>query len=169
PPPAPGKATPSLFDRPKTDDSAPAINNNTRAPQQHVEQPAEQQPSLFDPDHDDSVAGPTSDAPMKPVAKQTPTPAGNQPAARRAPATSGNKTENPFLPKHIRDRLAASRALQQSPDYPRPATKAEGLDHSDAEFAEQIVEEYLPKVEAELRKKIRALIRAEREITEKSS
>jgi len=111
--------------------------------------PPEQQPSLFD-----------------------------RPAETPAPTrVVSDKTDNPFLPKHIRDRLHTNRTLQQEisatftapPKAPQPQVKPEAkaatpsTDEAHEQVIDELVQRYLPKIEAELREKLRALLAEQNE------
>lgn len=83
------------------------------------------------------------------------------------------KGENPFLPKHIRERLKSTNsqlveAIAQTTDslLPRQSSSTPALNSqantesiesestSSSVLVDQLVEEYLPKIEAELRKRL---------------
>ena len=72
------------------------------------------------------------------------------------------KTENPFLPKHIRDRLQANRgAPGATPVTPSSIQSpvASGHDKSVEDYlVDEIIKAYLPKIEQELREKLRDLV-----------
>lgn len=143
----------------------------------------EEQPGLFDRDQLNSAPDavpPENDATGEIAAKLT---APSQAAKADTTATvmgappPSNKTENPFLPKHIRDRLQANRAAQQEmlksflkPSHlPKPgdSNKAGEAVGPDEQLVNEMLQLYLPQIEAELREKIRAMIREERKASQK--
>jgi hypothetical protein len=148
---------------------------------QEAEVRSEQQPGLFDSqptENDDgggvaeqidsalSGSGSGSGLDSSSGSHPDPTPGATTPASPR-------QSENPFLPKHIRDRINANRALQQeiaktftsapySPIPRRPRNPASGSLAVDEELIDQLVKRYLPRIEAELREKLRAMLKEER-------
>jgi hypothetical protein len=67
-------------------------------------------------------------------------------------STTKARGENPFLPQHIRDRLHTSKTLvdiiKEHP--PAPEQKAHPTNH----IVEEIIADYMPKIEAELRERL---------------
>ncbi|MGQ9426075.1 hypothetical protein ACXYTJ_11335 [Gilvimarinus sp. F26214L] len=122
----------------------------------------ESQPGLFDKPRRE---------PAKPPADHGDSVTAQEPGAEPPPV---RKTENPFLPKHIRDRINANRAAQQNmlnslstaPAKP-PRQDAESRSPAESKSEDDLVEEVLkrclPRIEAELREQIRAIIREQRE------
>lgn len=115
-------------------------------------------------------------------------------AANEAPATTGKtdkasaqpksatlssgRGDNPFLPKHIRDRIAANRKQSAmmatiTPVLPAaaPAQHAEPSDSStakpdvpsDEQLIDDMVQRFLPAIEAALRERLEALIHEQRD------
>lgn len=86
----------------------------------------------------------------KPVSsKQTP-----------VPATPKAAVENPFLPKHIKDKLDKERLLYQqevnAPSYFRPSSTTNHVPKSAEEkLIDDLVNSYLPKIKEELRRRLR--------------
>ncbi|MCW8194275.1 hypothetical protein F6455_05720 [Proteobacteria bacterium 005FR1] len=165
-----GQPRPSLFDDPEpeppnggeTGDAPEEVDSErmSAGKTEGNELRAEEQPGLFD---------------IQPPAEVENNPQEVSPASATGKRDSAvaKKSENPFLPKHIRDRLSANRALQAelvksftSPPYtPFPPTaRKPALDAEvDEQLVDQLVRRYLPKIEAELREKLRAVLRDERE------
>lgn len=116
----------------------------------------EEQPSLFDDGELERKSRTTA-----PVVEANP----GEKAAPGKPLPSPEKSENPFLPQHIRERLSANRILRPTPPArdgsPRSSTKATKKDAEEA-AVDELVQRYLPRIEAELREKIRARIRQQR-------
>jgi|SRR5690606_22881253 len=116
----------------------------------------EQQPGLFD---SGAEAAPTHDAPR-----------GADDSWRRRESDSGAtlpKSENPFLPKHIRDRLTANRLLQaelvkslgQAPAPGQAPQAAKAVSDQAVEaLVDELVRRFLPQMEAELRRRLRELV-----------
>lgn len=140
--------------------------------------PAEEQPGLFDQEpSEDKTAAPrkaASDAaePDETAPGQT-SERSNRPikaGAANGPLTPP-KSENPFLPKHIRDRLHANRAAQREmldsfskpPSQSSENSRGAETPSADEQLVDEMLQLYLPQIEAELRKKIRALIKEERD------
>lgn len=174
---------PSLFDSAETEADPAELDDSSAAG--HQEDPAnpdpaseypntgelrsEEQPGLFDLQH---PAGENAQPQAQPETSNQEAPAAELKTRERQDGPTPKKSENPFLPKHIRDRLSANRALQQeiaksfnSPPYtrfppPAPSTAAELS--ADEQLIDELVQRYLPKIEAELRDKLRALIKKER-------
>lgn len=129
----------------------------------------EEQPGLFD-----SASTKENGEPHQP--SSSPRSEASASAAGESESSSPleKKSENPFLPKHIRDRLKANRELQQemvkaftSPPYtpfPPPTRKKPPNDAADEQLIEHLLQRYLPKIEAELRQKLRAIVEEERRL-----
>ncbi|MGI1678520.1 MAG: hypothetical protein K6L75_07315 [Cellvibrionaceae bacterium] len=120
-----------------------------------------------------------------PIAKS---PSSSSSSSKITAQANSRKTENPFLPKHIRERLHTNRTLQQEIDDSSAAqaslntttgeqasTRAyKNSDHTQQEKAvspgstqedrviEEVLGSVLPKIESELRQKIRELIDQEK-------
>lgn len=133
----------------------------------------EQQQSLFEPEMELEPANPPP-----PAAKPQPAPAKPDTAT-----LSSGRGENPFLPKHIRERIEANRKQQSAmmealaPSAPASAKPAEPeakaptpgkgsaaarpnkavLDHE--KLIDEMVERFLPSIEAALRERLQALLR----------
>jgi len=134
----------------------------------------EHQPSLFD-------VAPTSS--KSKTSKRTSDK--NQSNTSHSPAIAGDRKKtinanNPFLPKHIRDRLHTNRTLQQeiddSPYIKAPISaqndqhlKTNQAGHSEPEnptdemLVDELLSSYIAKIEPELRDKIRKLIKQEKQ------
>lgn len=83
---------------------------------------------------------------------------------------AAEQSENPFLPRHIRERLAANRLLREQGKSAAAASPPAAEGKSDeAALVDELVRRYLPRIEAELREKIRASLRAAREAEESPS
>lgn len=137
-------------------------------PEQH---PSEQQPGLFDEPAASTTAPkaiPSKTEKMAPATKSPPTTNPAVSITHPADATA----ENPFLPKHIRDRLHTGRTLQQEIDNTSrqnrqatrtrsPETASPATEVIDETTVEQLLQSIMPRVEEELREKIRAILREE--------
>ncbi len=135
---------------------------------------AEHQPSLFDKQSAPQTSPPTS---------ATNTKLAGQKSSAGARSNSIN-ANNPFLPKHIRDRLHTNRTLQQEIDdspYSYTATtpsnkqqqaashtaSASAIKSQDEKLVDELVSSYIAKIEPELRDKIRNLIKQEKQSSDK--
>lgn len=169
--------------------------------------PTEHQPSLFE----QSDSQPAKDIAPKASPEPTPAPKSVSDKSARSLSTQepvpslftptkasqpnsfsnsvlNNKTENPFLPKHIRDRLhTADRTLQHEIDDSTLRERKKALaaselttsvtsalptspsiplspsENKEDRLVDQVLKSVMPKIETELRDRIRTLIREERQ------
>lgn len=97
-----------------------------------------------------------------------------KPPAKR-PSLSSGRGENPFLPKHIRDRLTANRPSQPPMvDYFAPlpakapppetpsATEPPEPTPADQQLIDELVKRFLPEIEAALRERLQTVVHDER-------
>lgn len=92
---------------------------------------------------------------------------------------SSGRGENPFLPKHIRDRLTANRKNQTAMmeslaplarPAPAPAPKPAAVRLPDEQqLIDELVQRFLPEIEAALRERLQALLRDTAEPTTSDS
>lgn len=71
------------------------------------------------------------------------------------------KTENPFLPKHIRDRLQGNRSTPPPATTVPPAQPVAASSNSkssEEQLVDELVKTYLPKIERELRERLRNML-----------
>lgn len=114
--------------------------------------------------------------PSQPVSRSSQSKDSSKSAVRIDPHTTKARGENPFLPKHIRDRLHTNKALvdiinesrnelQPRPETTQPATSKSATSHEAAsgdpiqKLIDQIVRDYMPHLEADLRQRLQQLIR----------
>jgi hypothetical protein len=154
---------PSLFDPPeiksekKTSASSTAkLNEDTK-----FSKPDEKATPLQSTARKDNIVKATSHASIKPDYEKS------QMTAQTL------KTDNPFLPKHIRDRLHTSRSLQDeimdsslksltTAIATKPSTPNQGpanpIEGKQEQLIDELVQSYLPKIEQELRRRLQALL-----------
>lgn len=122
--------------------------------------PAEEQPSLFQTGEAEAEdEGPAASAETK---LQAPEP---DPARPSTAVPRTTRSENPFLPQHIRDRLSANRknqaALMESlnPLPPaKPPAKPVTTPAQEQLLIDELVQRFLPEIEAALRERLQTLL-----------
>lgn len=167
-------------DPPEDDLPVPALQHGRSAGtgnESTAKSKQENQPGLFD----QGPGAPPADADdlqLAPAAPAKPASPGNAvfragkapPRPHDHPLSPKSATENPFLPKHIRDRLHANRANQREMmdsflNSSHPAQSGSAGKPTAAIMEDKLVEEmlqlFLPRIEAELRERIRAIVRKE--------
>lgn len=103
---------------------------------------------------------------------------GKAPAQPKSPTLSSGRGDNPFLPKHIRDRIAANRkqsammatippvlpaAAAAQHAEPSDSSTAKPDAPSDEQLIDDMVQRFLPAIEAALRERLEALIHEQRD------
>lgn len=138
-----------------------------------VDHPADiselEQPSLFH-----ASEGNTAERSTPEAGQTQPATAPNPPSAQKLSAARG---ENPFLPKHIRDRLTANRknqaALMESLKpiaAPTPPPQPANISLPDEkQLIDELVQRFLPEIEAALRERLEAMIREQSKTPEAGS
>ncbi|GAB1256773.1 hypothetical protein NBRC116494_12750 [Aurantivibrio plasticivorans] len=160
---------------PQFDELTPDPPPQETTPSQDSAKPAEHQPSLFD------APKPGADKAKPDENKASATTKAHAPLSARPV-----KTDNPFLPKHIRDRLHTNRTLQQeiesthstaanapssshssaNPSATAAPAASTGMSAADDKLVDEVMKSLMPKFEQTLRAKVRELIAAERNKTD---
>lgn len=104
---------------------------------------------------------------LKPQQPEEPEPAAPDTASAAAKLKPSAPGENPFLPKHIRDRLAANRKNQTAmmealAPIAKPASAAKPAAPSDQQLIDEMVQRFLPAIESALRERLQEVLRKER-------
>lgn len=138
-------------------------------PQMEVDDPGQPLPgqhSLFpDPAPPEDTAG-DGPAPQDQAAQKA---AAGKKSREKKPAARNNsggsrkpQGENPFLPQHIRERLHTTKTLvdqiKESPSFQEAA--GQPLTPAQDDMIEQLIAEFMPKIEQTLRQRLKALTQA---------
>jgi len=114
------------------------------------------QQSLFDSSDGEEAPSPSPKSPETSTISEAPALSADDSAIAK---------ENPFLPKHVKDRLEKERSLYQkemdaAAKYQTPAKPSS----SDNALIDELVKLYLPKIEADLRRRLKQSLNEQQDI-----
>ena len=87
--------------------------------------------------------------------------------SRSVPSSSSTEEENPFLPKHIRDRLQGNKPHLGMQSFVPSKAELKSLRSTQHQaIIDEVIADYLPKIEIALRQRLETMLKAEEAATE---